>query len=204
MKSILLTSGICFVLTLGASAQGLVCKDIATGQTIPCPTFGPQPAKTPAACGLTIAQSPTVRGLRLGMPEADAARLVRQEFRPWPTDPVYLRGLPFLVPPRIGGFEGVELMTLASFDGKLSRIEIKYDIDWKDIGEFVDNFTPKLGVPADAWKIGSTEATMRCRDFDLRLQIISNDLQLVDRNVEEQIAKLKAGYEDDKKKAIKP
>lgn len=157
-------------------------------------------------CDLTLDKSPEVKGLRLGMSEKEAAAVIRNPFVPDMMEPKYLNAIS-LGKEKLSGFNGVDILRVKAFDGRLSHIEINYDVEWQDGREFIDNFAPKLGLPLKGWQmdIMGKSGTLECTGFTIKLDAFyKGRLVLMDTDVPKRIAELKRQYEDDKKKAIKP
>lgn len=167
----------------------------------------PAPIVPKPVCEIDIANSPTVRGLKLGMPESDAALLIRETFKRGGVDPIYYRWAEAATMSR-APFEQIEFVSLESFDRKISEIVIQYDeIKWKNVQEFVDAFAPKMGLPAEGWDVDVYErARLKCKGFTVELDALTTRprLTLHNTDADAKVAGLKAQFEEDKKKAIKP
>lgn len=178
----------------------------------PKPMATPSPVKKVSeqakfTCTMTIAQSPSIRGLKLGMTETEVERLVgnKYKFENQTMEPT--RGLSFLAS-TVPDFEGISFVTLESYDRKLSKISVMYgnEIKWDGIEEFVENFSPKLGIKGRVWQKEARQgASVRCAEFDLALRILGGSwLHLTDTLAVKKIAADLNKAEAEKKKSLKP
>lgn len=164
-------------------------------------------AQKAAKCELTRDKSPTVRGLKLGMTDVEAGAVLNKPFEPVIFKPYIMQASAF-IPNGLGRTKNEEdFVSVEIFDGRVSRISVNYGgVNWRSDREFVENFSPKLGLPTDAWTFEIYQGgLMECRDFSIRLSsdVISN-LTLVDREAERAIAERKRRDAEQAKKAIKP
>ncbi len=132
------------------------------------PAEPPKPAQP--QCQLTLAQSPIVRRLKLGMTEADASAVTDSTFGSTAFSDGLVRELATTTA-KLAGFENVRFLHLHSFQGKVFRIALDYDQSWSNLSEFVENFAPKLGLPMTGWTAPySSQAELRCKDFLVELE----------------------------------
>lgn len=157
-------------------------------------------------CDMSLDKAPVVRGLRLGMTELEAEKVLGGDLTFLVDHDEGTRSSSVLVN-RIEGFEGIGFVTIDSFDSKIFRIRISYDssVKWKNVEELVDNFGPKLGLPA-AWKEENWGmALIACKDFDARLtMILGGSLELIDKTAVRLIAKERTKAEEARKISAKP
>lgn len=122
-------------------------------------------------CDLPLEKAPVIRGMRLGMTETEAERLLGDGI-PFSQEKATRNA--FILPRNNPSFDGIRSIQLNTFDAKAYRVEIHYDdsVKWSNIAEFVNNFGPKLGMPA-AWKQAHADgaAKIKCRDFDVDMWI---------------------------------
>lgn len=189
-------------------------KTLLTMITISISTYmvgGQVVTTSPKYCEKTLAQSPAIKGLKLGMSEQVAARLMGVTFNAYPSEPSYLRWA-WRNPTNVPGFEGVRYIELITFGGKLVEIESLYYVEWNSENEFVKDFTLKLGLPADAWErlaesMSTPKNIMSCKSFNVELKMGSRDstsLVLRDSGYREKIDDLKEQSKANMKKAVKP
>lgn len=171
---------------------------------------GQTPRKN-AGCDLTLDKAPVIRGLMLGMTEADAGNLlgtnVKFEIDKF-ENRAEIRHAAFLAS-RIPGFDGIGFVTLDVFQSKIYHISVNYsdDVKWKSVEEFVDNFAPKLGIVGKVWERDSNGigATAHCKEFEASLTIMAGSwLHLRDTVAIRRIEEARIKSEEEKKKAIKP
>jgi hypothetical protein len=114
-------------------------------------------------CELKAAQSPTLRGFRLGMTErAVASRFPSYEMPEsdscgrlsFSLDGVFGKLRAFARRPE--EFEGVSSISLAFYDGRLTYIRVTYDrgTTWKSTDEYLTTLSTSLGLPATWYKAG--------------------------------------------------
>lgn len=179
---------------------------LISGQTKPKPMATPPGlAREEKPCELTLSQSPTVRRLSLGMKEVDASAVTGSTFGPLAFQDGLVRELAVNTA-ELAGFENVTFLHLHSFQGKIFRINLKYDQSWSNIREFVENFAPKLGLPMTGWTaFNSSKADLRCKDFLVELELsMQSLLTLTDTDAQTGIGRERKRIEDEKKKAIRP
>lgn len=158
-------------------------------------------------CPLTIDRAPVIRGLKLGMIEKDAEAFLG-ELRFTPNFETMTRSTSVFVTDK-DGFENVRFISLQTFDSKIYRIDVSYrtGVQWHSLGEVIENFAPKLGLPDKLWNkdLFGYRATMPCKGFEVEINThIDVDVVLTDMKVVEQIAKESKASEQYRKKAIKP
>ena len=129
------------------------------------------PSVQAQTCRLT--EAPTVRGLKLGQPFAQAVKVIRNEAAGGPTD----KGRARMVRLAVGSlpspeFDGVSMVRLASADGDLlSEVEITYDrtATWKSDREFADAIADSLSLPKRGWRDDPFH-TLRCEGFSVTVR----------------------------------
>lgn len=176
----------------------------------PKPMATPGPSKAAASvngCDLQRALSPAVRGLRLGMTEREADKTLGGNLKFGVESDSWKRSA--IVIPQISkivGFDDVKIVHITAYEDQLIEISIEYDLKWKDVNEFVDNFSPKLGVPNAGWVPDTLGARMKCKGFDIVLTqpFFGSKLILEDTLIEKEISARKAKILEEKKNAIKP
>lgn len=199
------------VMTGSVFAQGATPRPLATPPKIGKPIDQTKYSKpTIATCDLTLDKAPEIRGIKLGDELLAAEALLGEDLlslsadnlgvaRAWAKSPMMSRRREL---------EGIRSLHLEALDGKIYKIEVEYEVDWKSLNEYVDNFSPKLGVPRDAWtgEYVRRDATMRCKDFDIVLTwgYMTSGLNLTNKLATTSIAERRSQAADAKKKEIKP
>lgn len=189
--------------------MGLSISGQATPKRMSTPPKISKP--TPVKCEMTLDQAPVIRGLKLGMEEKEASAILSGKAE-WKynaeddTSTAIAMPISLLDGSYLPGFDGVSFVHLASYYTKIYQIQLMYGMKWESINEFVDNFSPKLGVPRAAWQRHVLGAEMPCKGFHIVLMWSpqSSDLQLTNDLVVEQIAETKQKDINAKKKAFKP
>lgn len=121
-------------------------------------------------CPLT--EAPTVRGLKLGQPFAEAVKVIRTADG-GPTD----KGGARMVRLAVGSlpspeFDGVSAVRLVTADGdSLSELEITYDrtATWESDREFADAIADSLSLPRRGWRDDPFH-TLRCKGFSVTVR----------------------------------
>lgn len=145
-------------------------------------------------CNLTLPQAPLIRGMKLGMAEADVLKVL-------PSNPQALE-----ISPK-PGFEGIWSINPEYHKGRLSLLEIRYDrsIVWEDSAEFAIAITRALDLPAKAWRSESrSTAFLPCREFRLEIDSDHRMLKLIDLTAVSDAEKERLADEARKKRAFKP
>ena len=133
-----------------------------------------------SGCGLTVVQSPEIRGIRLGMaseqlltrfPE-EANRLAiteaikrSKQVDQYGVGRFDLRADSKTVNPRL---TGVNYITVELFDERVTSFHISYaGPEWKTIGQFVAKLSEAFGLPNDAaWEqVDESRESLKCHGF---------------------------------------
>jgi hypothetical protein len=158
-------------------------------------------------CDLGLDKAPSLRGLKLWMSEAEANDLLGRRLGFVSVTNDFTRWAAVAIPRRVAGFEGVEFISLSSFNSKLLQIRVQYDIRFKDLNEFAYNFIPKLNLPMNGWKPTQIDGVqLTCKEFDVVLTTRGGDswVQLTDTIALSKLRDEMAKAEAAKKAAIKP
>lgn len=150
---------------------------IASGQTPETETQGK------AVCTLTMAQSPQIRGLRLGMTEQQLLAL----FPGSREDKTILAELS-RAPTRFGAasilirpdnyaskadFAGMGSMDIRFLDGRVSGFRVSYNKpEWKTVDEFIAKVSEQLSLPTgDTWEpfvgLDNQLKILKCSGFEI-------------------------------------
>ena len=142
-------------------------------------------AKEKAVCGLTVAQSPAVNGLRLGMtveqvlalfPGSGNDEMIRAEI----AQASKRQGLTsFIIQPgnylsRVL-FPGITSINFKFMDGRLYHFQMGYNGPaWKNVDEFVEKFAEGANLPGvDSWNayvgLDTQLKMLNCQGFEVRL-----------------------------------
>ena len=172
-------AGLLVGLTLAASAASP-----AAGQVV-----GQTPGQM--KCALTMAQAPSVRGLRLGMTAEEVRALFPDEGeRPevWnmlevAASPPHFGAVrvflqPFTFPAPVNEkFAGVDSFLLVIFDGRVTEMTVKYrgpgsipkGPRWESVGDFVSKFAEAYRLPDESeWeRTGARERALKCAGYEV-------------------------------------
>jgi hypothetical protein len=131
-------------------------------------TANPQPGEK---CVLNVAQSPEIRGLRLGMSLDDTAtklpaiRGSDHDLNPDDMDVVFVSFIP-----RNGSFdlEGISWVHLGFVDDRLYDFSLSYTLSWPTIDEFALKLSRTLDLPTAWKKVGSDDLrVLECDGFSI-------------------------------------
>jgi hypothetical protein len=159
-------------------------------------TFG-QAAK-PAPCELTIAQSPEVRGLKLGMAEADLKKKLGGN-----PDPIVTR----YDLNKLSGFDSVQSIGWELYRTRLMRLDVTYDdsIIWNSGAEFAEALSGPLSLPQSSWRFaGPFNADLDCKEFTVSIDSKMRRVRLFDKTTQAAMKEDEKQKQADKKKAFKP
>ena len=130
-------------------------------------------------CLLSLKQSPTIRGFRLGMSIDEVKRRFTTGFENARADRL---GVISVQLPEAGvrwssvavnptEFDGVFQLGFVFFDERLIQISYQYmpDARWRDISQFLDVLSPSLNLNQQLWDVTSTyNATLACDGFSMK------------------------------------
>jgi hypothetical protein len=139
----------------------------------------PQGIATAPRCTLTLEQSPTIRGFRLGMSVDEVKQRFTTGFENKRADKF---GMMTVWLPHIGGtlskallnpseYEGVFELGFAFYDGRLVQVSYQYapGTKWRDISQFLDVLSPVLGIERQLWDVwDSDNASLECEGFTIK------------------------------------
>jgi hypothetical protein len=164
--------------------------------TITTLTFGQ--ASKPEPCGMTIADSPTIRGLKLGMSEADFKKKLGGN-----PDPIVTRydlG-------KLGGFESIQSIGWELYNQRLMRLDVTYDdsILWNSGAEFAEALSGPLNLPQASWKHSPPYiADLDCKEFTVSIDSKTRRIRLSDKTAQAAMKEDEKSKQADKKKTFKP
>lgn len=172
-------------------------------------------------CSLTLAQSPAIRGLKLGMGVEEVLR----QF-PGSSDEPHIRNALSMADKEFGiarfavsarpqasesRFAGINGLSFEFMDSRLSSLWVQYaGPEWRSIDEFISRLSEPLNLPGpNAWEPSnlSIQKTLKCAGFEMRAFVGESSLSsLLLRNpAADQIVKERQSAEKEKaRKAFKP
>lgn len=145
-------------------------------------------------CNLTLLNSPTIRGLKLGMTKETFINMA-------PSDLV-VTGDTLLFKGDLDketNFKNILFVEGKFFEEKLYDLRISYWMDsakWKSNQDFAKNISENLNLPYTMWVHNYSSSDISCKGFSIKVWSIPPNIQLTDENV----IKAKKATED---KAIK-
>jgi hypothetical protein len=157
----------------------LAAASVAAGQAV-----GERGAGEKPACGMTAAEAPDVKGLRLGL----TTQHVFELFPGSADDPDIRAALSatagmfgaatFIIKPEAyasnSAYAGVNNVLLRFVEGRLSSFTVGFSAHaWPHVDEFVSSFTKGTGLPpADAWEpyvgLDTQLKILTCEGFEVR------------------------------------
>lgn len=174
-------------------------------------------------CALTVAQSPEVRGIRLGMsaeevlrlfPVSSDAREIRASLS-W-ADKQFGVAKFNVNPDRYSSkakFEGISQFTFEFLDNRLSSLFVGYNgPEWKSVDEFISRLSETLNLPgAKDWEPSNIDSlkTLRCEGFEIKTFIGgtnggSNYVVIVSPAAEQMVRDRQAEAKEKARKGFKP
>lgn len=157
----------------------LIAASFVSGQTNHS-SAGNQPG-----CALTMAQSPSVGGLKLGMTVEQMLALFPgsredNDIRATLSRPANAFGVTnFIIRPEKyaskAKFAGISQINVALLDGRISNFYVGYnETEWKHVDEFVTKFSRGTSLPApDAWEayvgMDNQLKTLKCKNFEISI-----------------------------------
>lgn len=140
-------------------------------------------------CSLTVAQSPAIRGIRLGMSAEEVLGLF-----PGSSDAPDIRSALARSDKQFGvarfnvfthqyaseaGFKGISQFDFEFLDNRLSSLYVGYNgPEWKDVDEFISRLSESLRLPgARDWEPSNlkTLKTLKCAGFEIRVSVGGSD-----------------------------
>jgi hypothetical protein len=140
-------------------------------------------------CALTVAQSPEVRGIRLGMSVEEVLGLF-----PGSSDAPEIRSALSSADKHFGvtkfnvypdryaskvKFEGISQFAFEFLDNRLSAVYVGYNgPEWKSVDVFISRLSESLKLPsANDWEASNLDSlkTLKCEGFEIRASIGGTD-----------------------------
>ncbi|HEY0426663.1 MAG TPA: hypothetical protein VGC76_02550 [Pyrinomonadaceae bacterium] len=150
-----------------------------------------KPKPTPAQCDLALNDSPSIRGLRLGMTRDEADEII-------PGDRITIINSSDIISyphySRARGFENIYQISARFFDDRLSALEVVYeeaDVKWKNAKEFAENLSSNFKLSPVFWKYNTRDAAfaeMQCKDFSIKIDSSANEISLQKINAPQKTA----------------
>jgi hypothetical protein len=190
--------------------------------------FGSSQALSQSRCSLTKDNSPTVRGLRLGMSTEQLLALFPGSAKRWAKDPKKMRdarekaladnsGEPVYLsfdPATDAGreqFANVDSVSAALYTGRVVDLNLVYvGATWRTIDEWVATISETFKLPgAQDWVVGPTEnphRVLKCNGIEIEAGIQGGSASIRIRNVEwlKAMEERTATAEEKKRREIKP
>ena len=181
-----------------------------------------------STCNLTITQSPTVRGIRLGMsaeevfalfpggaesPENKNAMLSAQVPPNYGVASLYFY-LWAYPPPSKERFSGIDSISITLFDGRATKISVAYTgypkgPSWSTVDDFITKLSDAFALPgAKDWLQSGGDLyskTLKCSGFEIRASNKGNaSMALSNNSYTETVRQRAVADEERKRREFKP
>lgn len=149
------------------------------------------PAKAQEKCGLTVAESPALLNLKLGMSVSEVNSALggglkvkvktegeRTYFKNW------------IKKPAKGSLAGLRAVFFSFFDGRLYQIELFYQDDyrWRDLESLLRDYSAENSFPYEHWRLKNGYAKAQCEGFSLDAdRVLGAHIQITDDAVMERV-----------------
>ena len=172
-------------------------------------------------CSLTIAQSPAIRGLKLGMGVEEVLR----QF-PGSSDEPHIRAavsgadkefgiarisLPTRPHASESKFAGISALSLEFLDSRLSSLWVQYaGPEWRSVDEFISRLSGPFNLPGpNSWEPANAvdQKTLKCAGFEIRVSAggpTLNSVLLRNPAVEQIVRNRKEEVKERARQAFKP
>lgn len=160
-------------------------------------------AQSGQMCSMASKETPTVRGIKLGMTRAEIQQSSGFDLKSG--DRVHI--FPAIEIFKSAAFEGIESMEMSFIDNRLTELEVVYDGPvWDDVTEFARSLSKAWNLDPSHWFFNEAKTTgmLRCSAFTANIERFGSRLHLIDTPaIQEAEAKAKSDN-DAKKKVFKP
>ena len=172
-------------------------------------------------CSLTLAQSPAIRGLKLGM---DVEEVLRQ-FPNSTNDPTIRTAIAwadkefgvarFSVPTRQhepeSKFAGISGVSFTFLDNRLSSLWVQYaGPEWRSVDEFISRLSEPFNLPGpNSWQPANSDnaKTLKCAGFEIRVSAGGpglNSVLLLNPAVDQIVRNRREEVKEKARQAFKP
>ena len=146
-------------------------------------------------CELKMEQSPTIKGLKLGMSPQDATTLLGMKVKA-KLEGQYSFFKNYIKKKAKGKLVGIRAMYLRFYNGKLYQIEVFYEKDfrWQTLETFIDDYSNTNNFQRGFWQTEYGYSKATCNGFSLDADYILNPHIQITKDatakiVEEELAK---------------
>ena len=186
-------------------------------------TIQAQSPNASSQCTLSVAQSPEIRGIRLGLsvdkllllfPEDANRNAIQQGVRDSKRADNYgmarfdLRADPAVTNAR---FSGVGVITVEMLDEHVTSFYVSYDGPyWKSVDQFIGKLSEALKLPSvDNWKMeaGDSSRSLQCNGFSVSVHTsggANNYVWVRDASVQESVKDRREASREKARQAFKP
>jgi hypothetical protein len=189
------------------------------------PTFSQ--TSNQSTCNLTISQSPTVRGIRLGMSAEEVFALFpgsaeRQDYKDailsaqvspnYGVARLYFQPAAYLSPAK-ERFSGIDSISITLFDGRATEISVAYTgypkgPSWLNVDDFITKLSDAFALPsAKDWQTtGEFSKTLKCSGFEIRALLSNRNgyMSLSNNSYTETVRQRAAADEERRRREFKP
>jgi hypothetical protein len=173
-------------------------------------------------CSLTRAQSPEIRGIRLGMTAEQLLTVFSDDYNrrkineaiEWSKRPKsygvgrFDLGSYTQVPdPK---FAGVNYITVEMLDERVSSFHIGYQgPEWNSVDQFVAKLSEALRLPSASWEPpAGSQQSLKCDGFEVAAYVstetFQNTVRVQDTSVSRVVAERRQTFKDKERQAFKP
>ena len=198
--------------------------------SIAVPTFSQTSNQSP--CGLTINQSPTVRGIKLGMtaeqvfalfpesaerPENKNAMSAAESSPNYGVARLYFQLSQYPSSAR-GKFAGIDSISTTLFDGRVTEVRVDYagpnsypsrGPAWPSVDDFIAKLSEAFALPgAKDWlqSVSQFSRTLKCGGFEIQASNLnrSGSISLRNNSYQETVNQRAAADEERRRREFKP
>jgi hypothetical protein len=153
------------------------------------------PVLAQVPCELTVAESPRLLNLKLGMSVQDVNSVIGRDLKVKVKpegERTFFKN--YIKKPAKGTLAGIRAIFLSFFDGRLYQIELFYQEDyrWPDLGSLLRDYSSSQSFPESFWKVKNGYAKAQCGGFSLDAdRVLGAHIQITDDVVMERVEALR-------------
>ena len=162
-------------------------------------------------CELALRDAPSIRDLKLGMPEDEIVTLfsIKRDYIIRDTDTEGVSSANIFINSPNGlyrsppSFNGINWLSFKTYLGRIFSFEVSYEpteIKFENNMQFAQNISNTFKLPLESWDFKGYEGKLICKEFVVKVDAKSNSISIIDTLTEQQIKQ----KEELKRKAFKP